>query len=209
MAFLGQLDLAELQKAHRLDWLPSSGSLAFFYDVNEMASGDDPQDRGKWKVLYFEETTIAAAASPPVFNRVFVRPMKIEVFPDADSDAMEPVELSGAEPDAYYAFRRGVDIDTPAHQVAGFASPILMSTMELECQLAANGIYLGDAKDYETPEAKTLAPGAGDWRLLLQLDSDPDVGTKWGDIGMVYFWIREQDAREMRFDEAWLILQCT
>ena len=208
MAFLGQLDLAQLHTAHRVEWLPSSGSLAFFYDVKEMSLGDDPKNRGKWKVLYLEETN-AAPASTPVFNRVFVRPMKVEVFPDADSAAMETVELSGSEPDAYDWFRRGVDNETPAHQVAGFPSPILMTTMELECQLAANGIPLENTKAYETPEAKALAPGASDWRLLLQCDSDPDVGMRWGDIGMVYFWIREQDARERRFDETWLILQGT
>ena len=73
---------------------------------------------------------------------------------------MEAVELSGTEPHAYDQFRRGVDIDTPTHQVAGFASPILMTmtTMELECQLAANGIYVEDPKGYETPEAKRSRP---------------------------------------------------
>ena len=30
----------------------------------------------------------------------------------------------------------------------------------------------------------------------------------WGDFGMIYFWIRESDARAGRFDNAWLILQC-
>jgi uncharacterized protein YwqG len=31
----------------------------------------------------------------------------------------------------------------------------------------------------------------------------------WGDCGMVYYWIREQDLRERAFDRAWAILQCS
>ncbi len=28
------------------------------------------------------------------------------------------------------------------------------------------------------------------------------------DAGLLYFWIREQDARRRDFDKVWLILQC-
>jgi uncharacterized protein YwqG len=30
----------------------------------------------------------------------------------------------------------------------------------------------------------------------------------WADLGRVYFWIREEDLRERRFERAWAILQC-
>jgi uncharacterized protein YwqG len=30
----------------------------------------------------------------------------------------------------------------------------------------------------------------------------------WGDGGVLYFWIREADARARRFDQAWVVLQC-
>jgi uncharacterized protein YwqG len=30
----------------------------------------------------------------------------------------------------------------------------------------------------------------------------------WGDAGILYFWIREEDARAGRFDQAWAVLQC-
>lgn len=50
--------------------------------------------------------------------------------------------------------------------------------------------------------------GAGDWHLLLQIDSDDDTGMMWGHAGRIYYWIREQDLMVRVFDEAWLILQC-
>jgi uncharacterized protein YwqG len=81
--------------------------------------------------------------------------------------------------------------------------------MQLECQLASNGIYTGDSSRYNAPKAKQLEKGAGDWQLLLQIDSDAKVlGTMWGDVGRVYFWIREQDLKKRDFSNVWLILQC-
>jgi uncharacterized protein YwqG len=80
--------------------------------------------------------------------------------------------------------------------------------MELECQLVTNGIYCGDPSGYEGPRAAVLEAGSADWRLLMQLDSDDEAGMMWGDAGRLYFWIREADLRERRFDKVWLILQC-
>lgn len=31
----------------------------------------------------------------------------------------------------------------------------------------------------------------------------------WGDVGRIYFWIREQDLKNFDFDKTWLILQCS
>lgn len=31
----------------------------------------------------------------------------------------------------------------------------------------------------------------------------------WGDLGRLYFWIRDDDLAARRFEKAWLILQCT
>lgn len=47
-----------------------------------------------------------------------------------------------------------------------------------------------------------------EWRLLLQLDSDDASDMMWGDSGILYFWIREADARAGDFSNVWVILQC-
>lgn len=71
--------------------------------------------------------------------------------------------------------------------------------MEEDCQWIASGLF--DAKG--APQSRSE-----DWRLLLQLDSDNEVGFMWGDTGRIYVWIREQDARAGDFSKAWLILHC-
>ena len=80
--------------------------------------------------------------------------------------------------------------------------------MELESQLASNGIYVGDSKGYESEQAKKLEAEAKDWKLLFQFDSDEELDIMWGDCGMIYFWVQEQKARKNEFDNTWLILQC-
>lgn len=82
--------------------------------------------------------------------------------------------------------------------------------MELECQLALKGIDSSVPIVDPSGKAKALAGGASDWRLLLQIDTDEDgPGGMCGDMGRIYFWIKCQDLRILRFDEAWLILQCS
>jgi uncharacterized protein YwqG len=80
--------------------------------------------------------------------------------------------------------------------------------MELECQLASNGVNCGSPEGYATPQAKQLEDGAQNWRLLFQMDSDDDLGVMWGDVGMLYFWIEEAAARRGDFSNVWLVLQC-
>jgi uncharacterized protein YwqG len=61
---------------------------------------------------------------------------------------------------------------------------------------------------YHDPKAKELESGRNDWILLLQLDSDDDTGMMWGDVGMLYFWIRKSDLIIHDFSNVWMILQC-
>ncbi len=80
--------------------------------------------------------------------------------------------------------------------------------MDLECQLVSNGIYLGDSKYIKDPKAKELEKGRDEWVMLLQLDSDDQTEMMWGDVGMLYFWIKKSDLASKNFDNCWMILQC-
>jgi len=80
--------------------------------------------------------------------------------------------------------------------------------MELQCQLVSSGIYVGNAEGYQDPRVPGLRAGAAEWKLLLQLDTDEDIGWMWGDVGMLYFWVREADARRSDFSKVWMVFQC-
>jgi uncharacterized protein YwqG len=80
--------------------------------------------------------------------------------------------------------------------------------MEVECQLASNGVYLGDSKAWNDPQYDHLKTAAADWQLLLQVDSDDMLGTAWGADGRIYYWMRRQDLAIGDFDNTWLVRQC-
>ena len=74
--------------------------------------------------------------------------------------------------------------------------------MRLQCQLVSHGIT-----DETDPHAAELAKGAMDWLLLLQIDSDEHAGMRWGNAGMLYYWIKRDDLKAQHFDDTWLVLQ--
>jgi len=133
-------------------------------------------------------------------------------LPPEDSPAVCGLGLTDGEEDAYFQLlelawtsRGYAQEDDAAHHVLGWPDQV-QGDMQLECQLVTNGIGLGGAE--VDSRAGVLAPGAADWRLLLQVSSDDDAGWMWGDLGRLYYWIRERDLRRCAFDAAWLILQC-
>ncbi|WP_433089009.1 DUF1963 domain-containing protein [Dactylosporangium sp. CA-052675] len=81
--------------------------------------------------------------------------------------------------------------------------------MHLDCQLVSNGVDLMAPGGYgDDPRVPVLRAGAAEWRLLWQVDTDEDgLGWMWGDMGMLYFWIRDEDLAAARFDRVWVILQ--
>ena len=61
-------------------------------------------------------------------------------------------------------------------------------------------------EDYEEEEG--LDKNTGHWNLLLQVDSNEDIGMMWGDCGRLYLWITDEDLAAKNFENSWLILQC-
>jgi len=213
-AFLAQIDLAELHAAHA-SFLPSEGQLHFFYDQHQGVWGFDPKDAGGWHVHYSrdphgtlrERPAPDALAAGARFAPFPVAPHVISVLPGPDRLPPEVFDRE-RDGDAYEALRSAAFGRDRRHQLLGYPTPVQNDAMELECQLASNGVYVGNSAGYQDPRAEALTPGAADWRLLLQLDSDDTPGFMWGDAGTLYFWIREDDARRADFSKTWLVFQC-
>jgi uncharacterized protein YwqG len=214
LGFLACIDLGKVGAA--LDWLPRTGLLLFFYDMKEQPWGFDPKDRGGWAVIYVQDPSIIQGdASEPdglkadwKIRRHSVRFEMASLPPSWQENELEELSLSDEEEDALSDLRSSLYGDSPHHQIGGYPDPIQSPEMDLECQLVSHGLYCGDPSCYGDPKAEELKPGASDWRLLLQMDTDDDLKVMWGDVGMIYFWVRAQDAANGDFSDAWLILQC-
>ena len=55
MSFIAQINLVELPEYDFLDVLPLDGLLSFFYSARQETWGFDPNDKGSWKVIYFDD----------------------------------------------------------------------------------------------------------------------------------------------------------
>jgi len=215
LGFLAQLSLPDLHATHAIDWLPTTGCLLFFYDIDAQPWGFDPQDRGAARVLHIPDLPAQAAKAhapladaPPALPRHDVAFRKIDVFPSWERACVEALHLSDEESDAYSDAAEAVFDDGPQHQVGGYPAPIQGDFMELKCQLVTNGLYLGTPAGYEGEAAEKLKAGADEWVLLLQLDTDDELEVMWGDGGRLYFWVRKEAARAGDFSKVWAVLQC-
>ena len=213
MAFLAQLDLAQMQAATRPDWLPSEGQLLFFYD-HEYGAGLEPGDDQSWTVIHLPAgTETSKVPFPPDlaknsrFNGYPVRFKAARSIPGWERRGQLTEGLSKKEVEAVDNAIDPNDYPQPDHQIGGFAHPVQTDDMELECEALARGLSRSAAYAPISPHREALEEGAKGWRLLLQLDSDDRMGTQWFDAGSLYFWIREADARKADFSKVALLMQ--
>jgi uncharacterized protein YwqG len=212
LGFIAQLDLGDIP--HVDDLLPKSGWLYFFYDRYCEPSGFDPADRGCCRVIYAncDRSSLSGAETPSDADRDHIaEACQVEAWPELTLPDDLPDLVYGTP--GYDSYRALCDELTRTgsltHRLLGHPQ-LIQNPMELECQLASNGIYCGGASRFQEAEAKALEPGAVDWRLLLQIDTDEDgPGWMWGDVGRIYFWIKKQDLASLRFTNPWLIFQCS
>jgi uncharacterized protein YwqG len=189
LSFVAQLDLAALPAVRGLP-LPRKGCMFFFYDADNQPWGYDPKDRGCAQVIYSPEPLAAHPLRAP--HRDLDEEARFRGF--AVTVSLE-MTAPGSDPFA-----------GPAHRMGGYADKI-QDDLGMQAQYVSHGFNSGHG--YDKRHKARLEPGAVDWRLLLQLDSEERTGMHWGDEGRIYFMIHKDDLRRRRFDDVWLILQCT
>lgn len=216
-AFLAQLDLSAIPRGDATD-LPDAGWLVFFYECETMKWGFDPADRGSALVRFIPPTAQLHRREPPVRNEYTDAFHACSLFFVPTIDPVDPFDelmesiksqLSDEEEQAYFDFEQAIRTPGWYHHILGNPQ-IIQNGMRRECQLAANGVYVGNPEGYQSERAKQLADGWRDWELLLQIDTDEEgPGWMWGDGGRLYLWMRRDDMRARKFEAAWLILQCS
>jgi len=217
--FLLQVDLSEIASLDSENQLPKSGLLTFFYDVENQPWGFDPADADAHRVVYFADQPFTRRNAPsscvisPEFNLIF-NPWT--TFPDPDSWAVTQFQNKNhwnkeeirQYRHYYYDLLEQDDKIMKSHHWLLGNSMNVQNDMQLEAQLVSNGLYCGDSTGYNDPRRKELEPGAADWQLLMQLDSDETADVMWGDVGILYFWIRKNDLANLDFSKTWMDLQC-
>lgn len=213
LSFIAELDLAALRAVDGPDWLPASGVLHLFFDAEEEPWGFDPADRDGWKVIMTDAPASPPLPRPPglsgdrVFAPVALAGRTALTYPTTERLDLPPEVGRTFEFGPVQDFMDADLGDGPRHQVGGYPGTIQGDGMEFEAQLTSNGVYASGPDSYTDERISALEPGAADWRLLLQIDSDDSAGIMWGDTGTLYVWVREQDARAGDFSRVWMIVQ--
>jgi uncharacterized protein YwqG len=218
LAFLAQINLSEVPRPESEPALPSKGLLSFFYDFAEQPWGFDPKDKGAALVLYHADTNLLQPTKPPAgayadpdsgYDQPFPTSTMnfsiVTTYPEP-GNALYEHEDADALIDLFGTLHEGQGEDHPRHQLLGLPL-VVQNPMDEQCQLVSNGVYCGgELSQSDMQRAEELAQGVADWTLLFQMDSD--ANWMWGDMGLLYFWIRRQDLAAEDFSKAWCILQC-
>lgn len=189
LAFLAQIDLAGLPVCEGLP-LPRTGCLYFFCDAEYLPEPDDLQDVQDGIRIIYSPTSLSnyALRTPPdelnseyVFTGFSVNPGLDLTAPAQDVWEVKSLNLSDAESYAYCdLFNQVAAHDGTIHRMGGYPNQV-----------------------------QYRHSGAGDnIQLLLQLDSEDQAGMMWGDLGRLYFTIRQEDLTSLSFQKTGMDWQC-
>lgn len=220
MEFIAQVDLESLPHSAIEDDMPRSGRLLFFYDQLERSTGGcDGDFQGSWSVVLVPEPVAREAivtewpADLPADSRFEACGLLAAVtltLPHWDSVLIEDLELDQRQLTAYQDLLFRVTGDDPwvSRALLGGYPDQIQGDMTLDCAqawLAVQNPEIDCAGSVYTAECRA---DSHEWRLLLQVPSIRAANMLWGDeTGCLYYWIRNEDLRALRFDRTQLILQ--
>jgi len=215
LSFVAQINLSDVAETGCDLPLPDAGLLLFFYDAEIQPWGFDPLDAPGAQVIFVAPETPTHRRVDPQHHLSPVRSLRLA--PQEGLPGWEWIagRLSDYAKGAYEAFSAQLSslsdedwqaISPGGHQFAGWPCPV-QAPMERECEMASNGMVIGHPITNDVALAE-IKKRSDEWRLLLQIDSDDDLGWMWGDGGTIYFLCREADIAQKRFDRGWTVLQC-
>jgi uncharacterized protein YwqG len=183
-----------------------SGALFAFGD--ELCGGDPDLVR----VLHAPEFGPAPRCAPATLPAKRRHPerrvsfLKFASIPSLDwlAEDVREIEVDEQELDALADAPGEPFGDELQHRVGGYPAEIQDAQMAIEAEYASRG----QTRDHREPTPRDVAKAAKDWRLLLQIDSDPALRMSWGDAGRLYVFIREGDARAADFSRTVTLWQC-
>ncbi len=214
MSFLAQINLSETVEFDIDNKLPKQGILYFFYDAKQGVWGYAPEDKDGAKVFYYQGkiSELERKEKPnkldddAYFESCSLTFTSSINMPDYQSSLMDDITLEDDEETNYENLTDEIYEDE-IFKLLGHSDNV-QGGMELECELVTNGLNCGGSEAFQSSKAKELEKNIDLWHLLFQMDSSDDIGTMWGDCGRIFYWIRENDLQEKKFENSWAILQC-
>lgn len=205
MGLLVQIDLAAAREGGGPDWLPATGTLYAFHDERW---GFADQVR----VIYAPDGPRVTVEPPFWLKKEWRYPerrvgfLQRQSIPSTDWLGIGPgvADLRDAVWDDIDALRQPPEGQDRSHRLGGYPDEIQGDQMAVASEYASRGLE----RSYRDPVPPDILEASAAWRLLLQIDSDEELKMSWGDSGMIFVFVREQDARAGDFSRTVAISQC-
>nr|WP_295865815.1 YwqG family protein [uncultured Chitinophaga sp.] len=213
MTFIAQLDLDTIHPLEAAQLLPSTGVLYFFMGDLETAR-NIPH-----KVIYVADKTGLQRTPPPAvtileeegrFNGYGMEPVAAlmppnyayadyEVLSDDEGDAMD--DLCSELTDGVARIGGYPDGQHDDHNIEAAMYLVVGQPYDYSPKNARNALLKHFKGDQQAAEAAEK-----DMTLLLQVDSDQEVGFCWGDAGCLQFMMDKKALLARAFDHTYLSL---
>lgn len=228
MSLLAQINFADVQALDTEGILPKSGILYFFYELKNgewESFSQRPGRNGCMRVEYYDGPMekLVRQPFPDELEEEYRIPQQALQFsvekslPDYEDCPIVPfVSSEGKLWEEYISATQalGYPIDNEeSNEDDGYIVKMLGWADLIQCEIVSewetNKFYGGKIPPMIKPEErKRIWEEALRWRLLLQFDSIPELPEPFGDMGRLYFYIREEDLRARRFENTRMELQC-
>jgi uncharacterized protein YwqG len=215
LTYLGQIAMDELPPVGGKTNLPRTGILYFFYDLINCPPGWRHSSKGGWRSIYLdvdrnEIETFNDYEAPeltflhcsltfevrhflcePEYNPVRIEQMSDQDFVRVCRELRKSFPLLSSR-----------DSHNVRHKLLGFPDPLQDFDMERTCHLISQGL------EQEWEYSEEIEDGANDWQLLAQIDCDEKLDWEFGDMGRLFFWIKQQDLEQQDFSNVWFQFEC-
>jgi uncharacterized protein YwqG len=231
MAFLAQIDLADVADVQPQARLPKEGLLSFFlgcgeetyekhddprtrYMANELVGTESDQADG-WRVIYtphperLRRTPWKDSPIPALYEPHAVRFAREGLsLPDEQTAIYDYLPLDHGQRDDYNELIEQLTpkVERASEQLMGYPSLIQFTPPELMCELASSGRDPHSFPEHRSKEWESLARKASEWTLLLQLTSNRVF--EWGDGGHFYFYGDREAMARGDFSRIWVNFEC-
>lgn len=211
LLFIGQINCEDVATFAATKFLPQAGLLSFFYNEYQFLENDAHMPT-HCQVIYSHHietlTRTPDSQSERLFECASLKFSEVTSLPFqtslliSDSINQLTVTMNDNDREEFYTFMETVFIDVNDHRMFGHPNSIQEDAFLDAYNFARGGTWsnLGYEVTRENQEK---------WNLLLQVDSSDVTGMMWGDMGRLYYCIREDDLKNLGFDKVVCTMQCS
>ena len=207
--FIAQINCSQLPKDAIHLGFPSRGMMWFFFDLTEQPWGNEPQDKGGFRVLYQEAPSSDELLAEDKEQESIVSPKYIGftkelTFSPVLEDALADMEINDDLFGRYIDFLDSLHGEEDDLSRLGGYPDAVNRDLRIVSSIVSRGNELSSVS-YTIAEAEAKEE-TKNWIMLLQIDSDEDMGLMFGDLGKIAYYIERDKLTNLDFSNVWCIL---